>query len=133
MTRTPAFGPTDADTVRQAYEHGYTAFDHTDPGHLLPDDVDPSDVIADDDRALSDYESVRVAISESDANRRLWWGLEDYYSEHKSEEEETRFQREAAVAEDFDTAFSAGAYAALRGDDADPERDVGIFLPDADE
>lgn len=128
MTRvTPTFGPTDEDVLRQSYEHGYEGFDHVDPDHLLPEDVSAETVLEHDDFRLSDYESVRVSVSEDRYMKGLWWALEDYYEEHKSEEEYQQFQREAAVAEDFDSAFRAGAYAALRGDPCDPEGDLPFF------
>lgn len=124
MPNTPTLGPTDDDAHRQAYDHGYSAMDRVDPDHLLPDDVDAVEIIEDDDRHLSEFESVRIAVTESQAMKSLWWALSDYYAEHKTEEEAQRFEREAAVAEDFDTSFRAGAYAALRGGGPDPEGDL---------
>lgn len=132
MRSTPTLGPTDADAYRQAYEHGYSGFDHTDPDHLLPDDVTFEEIQETDAMRLSDFEEVRVAIVESHENKSLWWSLDDFYAEHKSDEIEERYQREAAVAEDFDTAFQAGAYAALRGEECDPQGDLP-FLLDSDE
>jgi len=113
-------GETDPEVMRQAFFMGYDAFESNSPSDFL-DESEVERYQEDDDTYLSDFENVRVAISESSECRKLWRELETYYEVEKSEEEEKRFKVEAAVAEDFDVAFNAGAMSAISGDSRDPE------------
>lgn len=73
------------------------------------------------DVAMNDA-GIDAAIHENEGYRRLWWAIEDFYEEHMSQEEYERFQREAAVAEDLDAAWEAGAFDALLGRDKTVEQ-----------
>lgn len=116
--------------MRSAYHYGYSHFEINSPTDFIdPDDLDTDVETAIEKLGLGHFESVRVAISESAANKRLWWALEDFYEEHLPEQYD-QMMREAAVAEDYDTAFQAGALAAIRGDEADPDDDLSLFLGD---
>lgn len=99
---------------------GYDAFESNSPSDFL-DESEIEMYQNYDDAYLSEFENVRVAISEHSKHRELWAKLDKYYEEEKSEEEEKQFKREAAVAGDFDVAFHAGAMSAISGDNRDPD------------
>lgn len=109
---------------RQAYKLGYSDFHFYDAKDLVRGDID----LTKTDSSLYDYERIRVSISESDAQKTLWRTLEHFYEQNASDELYLQFKRESAVAEDFVTSFEAGAYAALRNDEYDPEDDLSMFL-----
>ena len=119
--REPRLGTTFEEALRGAYRYGYERFDHLDARHVLPDDVELSEAL---DVGLHTFESVRLTATESQENKRLWWAIEDFYEEHMPQEEYERLQREAAVAEDLDTAFMAGYYAAIRNEPCNPDDDL---------
>jgi len=65
-------------------------------------------------------------IAEDTAHGALWREIDRYYAVHADDETEAQYYREAAVAEDLDAAFDAGAWAALTGQECDPD-DVAHF------
>jgi hypothetical protein len=128
MTYTPHLGTTPEEALRSAYSYGYSYFKMNDPEDFIdPDDLDTDIETAIEELGLFHFESVRVAVTESQANKRLWWALEDFYEEHLPLQY-PQFKREAAVAEDYDTAFQAGASAAILGEERDPEGDLSFLL-----
>ena len=116
MNTLPNLGDGDVtDALLNAYHYGHSAFYYANLDHFVPEDVDGEE--AAENGVLREIESVRVTITESAPNRRLWSSLDAWYEQHRTAGEYERFKREAAVAEDFDMMFIAGAFDALEGRD----------------
>lgn len=62
-----------------------------------------------------------VVIHEDSDYRKFVWAIEDFYEEHMPQELYEQYQREEAVAEDLHSAFEAGAWDAIFGEDPDVE------------
>lgn len=117
-------GTTWKEAIQNAYAHGYSAFEYVN----CPDDLQE---IATNE-SVSD--AIHVAINDEGwqtiprghDSERLWWGIDNFYDNHMSEEQYQRLQREAAVAEDIDAAYEAGVWDGLFNQEYDLDR-VSIF------
>jgi len=118
-------GTTRESALVASYEHGYEAFNRIRVNRILPDDVDVYNGEA--PPPLHEYQSVRLEIKESGANRRLWGALDEFYHNHRPDDVAEQYEREAAVAEDYVVAFEGGCYAALKNEACRPYADLPWF------
>lgn len=119
----PNLGTTWREAIRSAYAHGFESFDHSN-AELIDVARDLKDEMGWRDAAheMANRGDFQAFISGGQANRELWWAIDDFYAEHATAEEYEQLKREAAVAEDIDSAFEAGAYDAILDREYDPDR-----------
>ena len=121
-------GETWEEAVKNSYRRGYDHFDgigYKEIKETMRRWAEKHDQDHAVHMAMNDV-GIDAAISENQAHRELWWDIEEFFKNHQSKEMYERFQREAVVAEDLDTAFEAGAYDALLGNESDVS-EVSIF------
>jgi len=128
MSETTALGTSWEEAVKNSYRRGYDHFDgigYEEIKETMQGWAKEQDQNHAIHRAMNDP-SIDAAIHGCQAHGELWWDIEDFFANHQSLERFERFQQEAAVAEDLDAAFEAGAYDALLGNESDVS-EVSIF------
>lgn len=125
MTR-PYLGTSWNAAVTNAYKWGYESFDES---FELADEMQEIAQEAGEraaiDWAANDADAQQEVVC-SAANKQLWESIDRFYKNHMPQLKYEQLQREAAVAEDLDAAFEAGAYDALLGRPMDYSR-VHVF------
>jgi len=111
MSQTPNLGTSWSEAIKSAYAFGYQSFEHSHADII--DEARSIQSEAGRDMAVDFLMNEAQWFINGEDNKRLWWAIDDFYEAHMPQEEYERLQREAAVAEDLDSAFQAGAYDAI--------------------
>lgn len=121
----PNLGETWSEAVVEAYRYGYEYFSH---GYeavtkeyeklLERENIDSPGVAR---AVVKEKMQVGQIVSTSEGSRALWKGIDLFFDNHMPEEVTRQYHREAAVAEELDVAFEAGAQDALFNQPCNPE------------
>jgi len=118
----PDLGETWEDAIKSAYKYGYNTFEGEYSYELVKEKMREWEHEEGQTYAIdmaSNDASVQQTINTSSHNRKLWEAIDDFYREHRTEEEYEHFRAEAVVAEDIYISWEAGAYDALLGNEPD--------------
>lgn len=126
--QTPNLGSTWEEALKSAYHLGY---DRTEFAfHDIKSDI--RELAEEVEHPISTWEERNYYLSEiicegMDYNH-FWYAIENFYESHMPEEDYERFLREAAVAEDFVTAYDTGFYDGILGNERNPEDGLSFLL-----
>lgn len=117
----PDLGTTWSEAVESAYNYGYNQFDNERNESLRSELRDVKSGYGKSFAATwaHNAQSFEMTVHEGRIHRELWNAIDEFFTEEMPQQISERYKREAAVAEEIDVAYEAGALDALLGIEKD--------------
>lgn len=116
----PNLGTTWKEAIESAYAYGYECWEYSfaEIKDIAQQEAEENGERMAVDMLMNEYDY----ITHGEDSRKLWWAIDEFYENYMPQEDYEQLQREAAVAEDLDSAYEAGCYDAILGREYNPEK-----------